>query len=238
MDVVIPVSAKRCAAILILIAMLLVAASLGASFLSFVPVHDSFLSEVKESVVRLAWLDGEGNIPSWYSASLLLLCSLLLSLITVAHRKHGSGPVVHWLLLSLIFAFLSLDETAQLHELAISPLRGMFGATGFLYYAWIVPAGVCVALFVLGYLRFLAKLPARTRRLFVAAGAIFVGGAIGVEAVSGMQASVHGEQNLKYHLIITLEELLEMAGLLVFIYALLDHISHQFARVGFHVTSR
>jgi hypothetical protein len=237
MDVVIPVSAKRCAAALSVFVLVLVAASLGASFLSFVPVADPFLTEVKESVVRLAWLDGEGNIPAWYSASLLLFCSMLLAVIAVAQRQHRRGHVVHWLILSLIFLFLSLDETAQLHELSISPLRDRFGATGFLYYAWIVPAGICVALFVVAYLRFLGNLPARTRGLFLVAGAVFVGGAIGVEAVSGMQASLQGEQNLTYHLIITLEELLEMAGVTIFIYALLDYIGHQFARVGFHVTS-
>jgi hypothetical protein len=70
------------------------------------------------------------------------------------------------------------------------------------------------------------------------AGALFVGGALGVEAVSGKHASLHGEQNLTYHLIITIEELLEMAGLVVFVYALLDYIGRQFANVGFHVTSR
>jgi hypothetical protein len=114
----------------------------------------------------------------------------------------------------------------------------MFHTTGSLHYAWIIPAGICVALFVLGYLRFLAKLPAKTRRLFLLAGAIFVGGALGIEAVSGKHASLHGEQNLTYHLIIAVEELFEMAGVVVFIYALLDHISRQFTKVGFHFTSR
>lgn len=238
MDVAITVSAKRCAAALGLVVVALVAASLGASFLSFVPIEDPFLREVKDSVVRLAWVDGEANIPAWYSASLLLLCSLLLAAIAVAQKSRRGGHVVHWLVLSLIFVFLSLDETAQLHELAIAPLRDMFGAKGVLYYGWIIPAGLCVVLFVVAYLGFLAKLPARTRRLLLVAGATFVGGAIGVEAVSGMHASLYGEQDLTYHLIVTLEELLEMAGIVVFIYALLDYMSRQFTRVGFHVTSR
>jgi hypothetical protein len=238
MDVTIPVSAKRCAAALALIVAILAAASLGASLLSFMSVEEPFLREVRESVVRLLWLDAEGNIPSWYSASLLLFCSVLLAAIAFAHKQNRLGYVVHWLVLSLIFAFLSLDETAQLHELSISPLRDALDTTGFFYYAWIIPAGLCVTLFVVGYLRFLTKLPARTRRLFLLAGAIFVGGAIGVEAISGMQASLHGEQNLTYHLVITVEELFEMTGIVVFIYALLDYIGRQFTTAGFHVTSR
>jgi len=238
MDVAIPVSATKFAAALSLITALLVAASLGASYLSFVPIEGHFLREARESIVRLLWVDGEGNIPTWYSASLLLTCSVLLAVIATAHRQHRAGNVVGWLILSLIFGFLSLDETAQLHELSIAPLQDVFHATGFLHYTWIVPAGVCVVLFVLGYLKFLMQLPRRTRRLFVLAGAIFVGGAIGVEAISGKQASLHGEQNSTYNLIITVEELFEMAGVIVFIYALLDYISRQFTKLAFQFTSR
>jgi hypothetical protein len=238
MDVAIPVSAKRFAAALGIIVAGLVAASLGATSLSFLRVDDPFLKEVRESFVRLAWVDGEGNVPAWYSASLLLVSSGLLAVIALAQKHLRRGQVLHWVVLSLIFAFLSIDETVQLHELSIRPLQDMFGATGFLYYAWIVPAGVCVALLAVAYLRFMVRLPSRTRRLFLLAGAIYVGGAIGVEALSGQQASLHGEHNLTYHLIITAEELFEMTGIVIFIYALLDHISRQFTSVEFHVTSR
>lgn len=238
MDVSIPVSAKRCAAVLSLIVAVVVITSLGAGLLSFVPIRDPFLNEVKESVVRLAWVDGEGNIPAWYSASLLIFCSLLLAAITAAEKSHGGRYIAHWLFLSLIFVFLSLDESAQLHELSIAPLRELFGATGFLHYTWIVPAGICVALLVIAYLGFLAKLPARTRRLFLMAGAVYVGGAMGVEAVSGKHASVHGRHNLTYHLIITVEELLEMAGAVLFIYALLDYVGRRFPKLGFEVNGR
>jgi hypothetical protein len=238
MDIAIHVSAKRCAVALGLITALVVAASIGASFLSFVPIHNPLLTHVRETVVRLAWLDEECNIPAWYSAGLLLACSFLLVIIASAHRQLGDGYAARWLGLSLIFGFLSLDETAQLHELSIAPLRQVFHPTGFLYYPWIILGGIGLALFLLSYLRFLAKLPRRTWRLFVLAGVLFVGGALGVEAVSAKLASLHGEHTSSYHAITTLEELLEMAGLVVFIYALLDYISRQFTTLRVHVASR
>ena len=237
MDISIPVSARQSAIALGLVTLMLVATSIAASFLSFVQIDDPFLGEVRESLVRLAWVDGEGNIPAWYSASMLLLCALLLATIADAQR-HRREYVGHWLLLALIFVFLSADETVQIHELSIQPLRDLFNTSGLLFYAWIIPAGVCLVLLALGYARFLAKLPATTRRQFVLAAALFVGGAIGVEAVSGMHAAVHGEQNLIYHLIITVEELFEMAGVVVFAYALLHYISRQFTNLGFHVVPR
>jgi hypothetical protein len=238
MNVVIPLSPKQCALVLAFITTLLVVASLGATLLSFTAVADPFLREVRESVIRLAWLDGEGNLPAWYSACLLLLCSILLTAIASAERQRQSRYAVGWLVLALIFLFLSLDETAQLHELSIAPLQDTFSASGFLLYAWIVPAGICVALFVLGYWRFLVNLPPRTRRLFLLAGALFVGGALAVESVSGQEVSLHGEQTLTYHLIVTLEESFEMGGIVLFIYALLDYIGDQFTTVSFHVTNR
>jgi hypothetical protein len=124
-----------------------------------------------------------------------------------------------------------------LHELSIAPIRSAFGTTGLLYYGWIVPAGICVALLVLSYRRFLRSLPSRTRHLFLLAGAIFVGGAIGIEAVSGLHASVHGEESLIYHLIITVEELLEMSGVVLFIYALMDYMGRQIGRLSFDIDS-
>jgi hypothetical protein len=237
MDIGISISAKRCALGLAAIVVLLIVTSVGASVLSFARIEEPFLREVRESVVRLTWVDGEGNIPAWYSAMLLLVCALLLASITLAQRYQSGGKLAGWLLLTVIFLFLSLDEIAQFHELSIAPLRNRFEASGFFHYAWIVPAALCVVLFVLGYLRFLARLPARTRQLFLLAGAVYVAGALGAEAISGKQASLHGEQNLTYHAIITVEELLEMSGVVLFIYALLDYIGRQFTRVTFHVSS-
>jgi hypothetical protein len=237
MDVAISVSAKRCAVALGVVVALLVVTSIAASFLSFMPIENSLGREATESFVRLAWVDGEGNIPTWYSSSILLLCSLLLALIALAHRYTRSGSVLGWLLMSFIFAFLSIDETAQLHELSIVPLRLAFRPTGLLYYGWIIPAGICLVVFVVGYARFLARLPRRTRGLFLLAGVVFVAGAIGVEAVSGMHASLRGEHTFTYHLLITLEELLEMAGIVLFIYGLLDYISREFSQIWFRVSS-
>jgi hypothetical protein len=131
---------------------------------------------------------------------------------------------------------LSLDETAQLHELSIAPLRERFHTTGFLYYAWIVPAGICVGIFASAYVGFLAKLPRPTARLIVLAGVLYVGGALGVESVSGKQASLYGEYSAGYHAIITIEELLEMSGLIVFIYALLDYMGRQFPALQLRVS--
>jgi hypothetical protein len=232
MDVTIPVSATRCARALAAAVAMVTGASICASVLSFVVIRDPVLSHVRDTFVRLTWVDGEANIPAWFSAVLLLLAALLLAAIASAERRDG-GQAALWSLLAAIFVLLSLDEVAQLHELSIRPLRDHFHATGFLYYTWIVPAGLAASAAAVGYSGFLFSLPRRSRRLFLVSGALYVGGALVVEALSGRQASLYGEQSLGYHLIVTVEELLEMTGVVVFIYALLDHISRRFSRLSF-----
>jgi hypothetical protein len=233
MDITIDISPRRWAAALAAAVVGVASASVGASLLSFVPLQDPVLMHLRDTFVRLAWVDGEANIPAWFSASLLLCAALLLGGIASAHRRLGERAFPWWLL-SLVFVLLSLDEIAQLHELSIRPLREQFHASGFLYYPWIVPAGICASTLVIGYSGFLTALPGRTRWLFLTAGAIYVLGALGVEALSGRQASLHGEQSGLYHVIVTFEELLEMTGVAVFIYALLDYIGRRFSRLVFH----
>ena len=82
-----------------------------------------------------------------------------------------------------------------------------------------------MVVFVFAYLRFLFGLPARTRRLFLVAGSLYVGGAIGIELVGGRHAYLYGTQNMGYEMIVTFEEFLEMMGIVVFIYALMSYMA-------------
>ena len=58
------------------------------------------------------------------------------------------------------------------------------------------------------------------------AGAIYIGGAIGMEMLGGYFVEVYGQKSFVYFLISTIEEFLEMFGIAVFIYALLSYITN------------
>jgi hypothetical protein len=68
------------------------------------------------------------------------------------------------------------------------------------------------------------RLAPPVRRLFLLAAAVYLGGALGVEMAGAAHAFRHGTENLGYSLWTTLEEALEMAGVAVFIYALLRQV--------------
>ncbi len=180
------ISPKRFSQILLVVIGVLMLASIAGSFWRLVPVDSYFFVKMRKSFIRLFDPNGEANIIAWYSASALLLCSFLLGIIALAKKTDHDSYTLHWGILSLIFLYLSVDEAAMLHEIADNPLRELFDLGGFFYYSWIIPAGIAVLIFGLAYLKFLFHLPSKTRWLFLVAGGIFVGGAIGMESVSGL----------------------------------------------------
>ena len=227
------ISPRRVTRVLTLVVLCLTFASIAAQFsLYYLGYDDPF------EFVSLFDVDSESNIPTWYASSTLLLCSILLASIAYAKKIDSDRYFLHWGGLSIIFLFLSMDEAASIHELAIEPLRSALNAGGFLYYTWVVPGAAFVLIFVLVYLRFLADLPVKTRRLFLVAGIVYVGGALGVELVGGRYADLYGEENFMYALIVTVEEFLEMAGVVVFIFALLSYMSSHLKDVQIHVGNK
>lgn len=171
--------------------------------------------------------DLEENIPTLYSSFTLFISSLLLLIIGIKQKSMGSD-YIGWFGLMLIFLFLSLDEVLSIHERLTNPIHTALNTSGLLYYAWVIPYGVMLFVFVLLYLHFLMNLPKRIMILFIVSGTIFVTGAIGFEMLGGMQHEQNGYKNLHYAVLYTFEELFEMLGIALFIYTLLSYISDQF----------
>ena len=167
-------------------------------------------------------LDRENNIPTYFSSFLLLISAGLLAIVTMSKRRDHAKYSTHWFILMLIFLFLSIDETASLHELLIKPLRQALNVSAVGFPAWIVAGLVFVVGFVIFYFRFFLHLPSRTKMYLVIATFFLVGGAIGVEVLGGTY--YFGEWNPTYAVMTLIEETFEMIGVLFFIIAILDYI--------------
>lgn len=177
-------------------------------------------------------LDIEGNIPTLYSAVAVLFCAALLALITYTNWRKTDGRRFYWLGLSLLFVFLGIDEGAAIHEEIGSWLENYFDARGVLYFYWIVPYGIATFVLALAYLKFVWTLPVDTRWRFVLAGVIYLGGALGIEMLGAREADLHDTSTVTYAFLFTLEETLEMLGIVVFIHALLIHLTRETGRVA------
>ena len=168
----------------------------------------------------------DSNITTWYSSATLLIACLLLVVIAISKIRIKDPFARHWKFLAIIFAFLSLDEVAMLHERAGDVLKTLSNVEfdGWLYFQWVL-IGIPVTLAIaVAYLNFLKNLPNSTKNRFILAGALFVGGALGLEMMAGHQESLDTYNELLYKLITTIEELWEKLGVLVFIHALLKYM--------------
>ncbi|MGH8064840.1 MAG: hypothetical protein ACRERE_06275 [Candidatus Entotheonellia bacterium] len=177
-------------------------------------------------LIPLFDLNLEQNIPTWYSSAQLLLCAIFLWMIAWATRNDGDRAVWYWGILAIILLGLSLDETAGLHELIGKRLRSILRSEGVLRYPWVIPGAVFVLIFIVAYMRFFIKLPPKIRRLIGMAGTIYVWGALGMELIEGYYASLYsGQESMSFAILATIEEVCEMTGVLIFMYALLLYIS-------------
>lgn len=180
-------------------------------------------STVLERVLDLFSVNLEESIPTWYSTINLFVASALLAVIT--HKAyHRTERFRHyWAGLTVLFLYLSIDEGAAIHEIAASAISDTFNTTGFFAFGWQFVAFPLVLIVGLIYLRFVIALPATTRNLFIVAAITYVGGALIVEGISANQWYNEGT-TLTYLAIATVEELCEMLGVVVFIYALLHYL--------------
>ena len=181
------------------------------------------------------YVDAEYNLPSSFSGFILMLAALILAVITILVRGQNDSMMSYWLILCSGFFFMAADEILSLHERLIIPLRQFIAIDhyGVLYHAWVIPGIMIVIVLTLFFYKFLYRLPEKTRSAFLVSGALYIGGALGMELIGGYYEEFHQVHNLTCTMIVTAEESLEMAGVILFIRALLSFIAQNYKEVRF-----
>ena len=161
-------------------------------------------------------LDEEESFGTWFSSGILFVAGVLLLNQAGALcpdrsselRSAESSEHRWWFVLGLAFVFLSVDEVVGMHELMNTLMEEN---------PWTVVGFPVLVLVGLSYLPFLWRYRGRTAVLFVVAGVIYGGGAVGVEHYTDADVN-----SLHYNMWTALEEGMEMYGVIVLIYAILD----------------
>ncbi len=219
MDLHISISARRVVTLLLLLIVPMTA--LGVAAL----VYRLYLNRSRfAAVVEVFEIGQEGTIQNWYAVCLLLLCAAFLALAArLERRTHGPYPW-HWAGMAVVFLVFSLEEELDLHIRATPFLRSALHAGGIFYWAWVIPGALFVLIFALVYAPLLRALPAPIRSLLIAGGAIFVAGALGLEFAEGYFFTVTQDPRIDAWLTLV-EEVMEMIGVLLLLYAVLLHLS-------------
>ncbi|WP_346623448.1 hypothetical protein [Blastococcus montanus] len=212
---------RRLTLVLIGVAVLLGAVSLTVNLLAFragttqTPVAGSLGAGPQDFFN----VDREANLPTWFATAVLLLAAASVAGVAAWASRTRDRWRWHWWVLAATFCYLSIDELVRLHEKAIGPVSQVIDATGIFTFGWWVPAAPLVIVFAIAYLRFLRALPAKVGGLMVLAGALYVGGAMGMEIVGSWVADARGTLSPAYSVVTTVEEMLEMLGVIVFLHA-------------------
>ncbi len=217
----------------LVLAFFAVSLALTSFTLQFCKLVLGFRSPLLPLLQELLNVRHESSIATWYSSSSLLLCAILTLAIAFSREPDGGRDVVLWGTLSLTFLYLSVDEAAKIHETVGAHLgRTVLLAMGFsppsvlFSRAWVIYGAFLAVVVGLVGLKLIKGLPVRTRRLLLGAGALYVGGAIGMELVWVLYENLYGRANAPLILIgmTTIEEFLEMLSVVVVIYALTSYL--------------
>ena len=214
------------------IAVFLILASIIGQSIAYLNNYDQ-LPLIAQQLIRIFELGSEDNIPTHFSALLILLSALLLIFIFFVETRKNSWSKTYWLILAAGFFFMAADETYQIHEKLIDPVQHILGNgnLGILYFAWVIPYFILVLTLAIFFYRFLRKIPSSTRNRFLIAATVYLGGAIGIELIGGYYFELHGSDNFTYNMIQTVEESLEITGLIIFIWALLKRIKGNYEQI-------
>lgn len=197
---------------------------------ALVSIH-ILLNLIHYVVTDLPWLlrqifdvDEEDSFPTWFSAFLLLLTSVSLWVNGAAETSTDPILAERWRVLGVGFLLLSVDEIAGMHE-TLNTLIDI---------SWTVPAGILALAVGLYFVPFLLKIERRYAIRFVIAGAIYLGGALGVEVLTDPYLENDELNTLAYNMWTAVEEAMEMTGVLIFLGGIFQLIRKQSNRWEIH----
>lgn len=211
-----------------------VAAALSAAFIFTRVLVFSFGFSPERRLPASFDLGAEGNLPALFGGALLLAAAVLLSVAARGERGRGR-PSADWIGLAAVFVFLAFDEWLGIHEILIKPVKQLLHTDGLFRFAWVIPYGVLTAAVGFSCLSLLRRLPARTRNLFIAAGAIYVSGALGCEMLGGLIEQRLGRESLAFACEVLVEESLEMGGAILFVYAIAAYLRDELTGLAVRV---
>lgn len=191
---------------------------------------------ILSALASLLYADGEGNLWAWASGLLLSGIALCLVAVGFAVRNEAKRGAPYFILAAIALE-LSADEIAQLHE----QLARFDLGTGFTF-AWLtigVPLAIVAGLLMLWVARSIDR---QLRRRLIVAGAIYLFGAVGFEAMGGIVVGGRLDDlsrgSLPYHLLVGIEEGLEVTGALLALSAALSALTIERTVAGIILRAR
>ena len=172
-----------------------------------------------QKIIGLLDVEAEVSIYTWYSVCLLFLTGFMAFRHADLVGK-GDRHFRQWVGIGLLFVYLSADESLSIHEKFARIGAMVVEPSGFFRFAWVIPATVLVVIVTIALISLIADLPKRERFWAIASGAVFFGGAVGMEMVDAKISSMSSPHTIAYQAVNSLEEAMEVIGVLIFLWVL------------------
>lgn len=177
------------------------------------------LVEPMPELERAFNMDAEGTVPTAWNTLLLMsvACTLAMAALLAPARAIPSRRSLF--VAAGVVAYLALDEAAALHELGSIPVDALTDRLDLpaLTYGWVAIGALVGAFGAIAAWRWARALPAAVRRATAVAIVMYLGGALGVEAINGYLDTNRSSQLRRYvyMLGVAVEESLEMGACVV-----------------------
>jgi len=192
-------------------------------------------------VIRLLDVGDEQSIPTYFSVLNLLLASILLLVIYIFESRKQIKGSLFWLLLSLVFFYLSVDESASIHEnfVEVNTFLVNKGVINQVLdtHQWLPFSLLFLVLFSFVFIPFFKHLNKVTLRNFFIAGFVFISGAVGLEYLGAVMLEtgfVESRSDLIFAIRRLCEEGLEIYGIVIFNCVLYQEILKRDISISFN----
>jgi len=206
---------------------------LGVAHLTLQYVNINVMNEEFGSFFELTNrfdFDDEASIPTWVSQFIFILISFSSLLLVYLEKQKAKKAI--WAVVSAVALLGSLDEVATLHENILQSLHLLFfdeSAPTALANAWVIIIPFVVIAGGLFTYKAVALLPKRTLQLLISALVIYMSGAVLVDIVTSSRDSSEATF-ASQGILVAIEELLELVGLTITLYAIVEYIERKFSK--------
>gem|GEM_PF-6460799 len=169
------------------------------------------------------YFDTRKTFPYYFSFALMAIVMALVLAILLLTR-HSSNTKNLWRALVFLFLVFGFDKFLGIHnrirEFTMSKMM-WYDPNSLLHYTWTIPYIILIGIFLWYIRNDFRRLEDNTQRQFILAGAVFATGAIIVEFIGTRYfVFIHKKMDLILVLLRTLEDFLQMIGLIIFVHAL------------------
>lgn len=171
--------------------------------------------------------DDEASIPTWLSQFIFLLISGVALLLAYIEKQKSTKAI--WYSVAVVALLGSLDEVATLHENILQSLHIFFIAEStpkILANAWVLIIPfllLAIGVFILKAVRIL---PRKTLQKLVVALSLYFTGAIIIDILTSSLVASNGF--FRQGVMVAIEEMLELSGQILALYALGDYADSKF----------